>query len=302
MISDDQKSPEHRFVALAFLLIATLCFGFGDTLAKLLVQEVPAIEANFLRSVVVVALVVPYTFRKAGRDVLKSRHPWLQFTRGALVVVASIIFISGLQFLPIADASAINFVWPLLITLFSIPLLGEKVGIRRLSATLVGFIGMLLIVRPGSAAFQWAAIYPLGAAVLWALASVLARKIAANDRGETTIVWSALISLLVSGLLLPFIYVQPSLNALMLGLVIGLVSAIGHSVLIYAFERAPASTLAPYTYIQLVWAALFGYLVFGTIPDSWKFAGASLIVASGIYTAHREHVRRKEAEAARLKS
>jgi drug/metabolite transporter (DMT)-like permease len=247
-----------------------------------------------------VALVVPYTFHKAGRDVLKTQHPWLQLTRGTLVVIASIIFITGLQFLPIADASAINFVWPLLITLFSIPLLGEKVGIRRLSATVVGFIGMLLIVRPGSSAFQWAAVYPLAAAVLWALASVLTRKMAATEKGETTIVWSALISLLVSGLLLPFVFVPPGGNALLLGMIIGLVSAIGHSVLIYAFERAPASTLAPYTYIQLVWATLFGFLVFGTIPDAWKFAGGALITASGIYTAHREHVRRKEAEASHL--
>jgi drug/metabolite transporter (DMT)-like permease len=219
----------------------------------------------------------------------------LQTVRGLSVMGASLLFLTGLIHLPVADASAINFVWPILVTVFSVILLKEQVGVRRALATLAGFIGMLVIMRPGSGAFHWAAVFPLGAAVVWAFGSVLTRMMSADDEAETTIIWSAVISFAAGALAMPFVYIQPTIQELGMCVLIGIGSAVGHAMVIFAFSNAPASSLAPYSYTQLVWAAAAGLLFFGTLPDGWTVAGAAIIAASGIYTAHREHVRRQAA-------
>ncbi|MGL4241350.1 MAG: DMT family transporter, partial [Beijerinckiaceae bacterium] len=195
----------------------------------------------------------------------------------------------------VADASAINFVWPLLVTAFSALMLKEQVGIRRSLATAAGFAGMLMIIRPGSGAFHPAAIFPLGAAVVWAFASVLTRKMSADEAAETTIVWSAVVAAAAGTAILPFVYVAPTPIEIAIGVFVGIGSAVAHAMIVYGFARAPASSLAPFSYTQLIWAAACGFVLFGTLPDGWVVAGACVIAASGIYTAHRERVRRQAA-------
>ncbi len=168
-------------------------------------------------------------------------------------------------------------------------------GVRRWAATFVGFCGMLLIIRPGTGAFQIAAMYPLGAALLWSFAAVVTRSVSAHDRAATTLVWTSIVMLAGSTLLIPFFWRPMTGQEWLLMSLIGLISIFGHSVLVFAYERASASFLAPFSYVQLVWATILGYLVFGSLPDRWIAAGAILIVASGIYTAHRERVRAREA-------
>jgi drug/metabolite transporter (DMT)-like permease len=241
---------------------------------------------------------VPIALMRIGRQAFQSDHPFLQVARGLAVTFSSLCFITGLSVLPLADASAINFIWPILITVWGVLFLGEKVGIRRWSATLVGFFGMLLIVRPGTSAFQWAAIFPLTAAVLWSIAAVITRAVSDRDRAETTLVWSSLVMLAGGAVIAPFYWISPTPRDWMLMLAIGLLSVLGHSMLAYAYERASASALAPYSYLQLVWATSLGYLIFGSVPDLWIAGGAALIVASGIYTVHRERIRAAEARAA----
>jgi drug/metabolite transporter (DMT)-like permease len=282
-------------MAIALILAASLIFAISDAAAKFVVGRLPALEVHWLRSVVVLVLTLPVLLRRKGLAVFRTRHPILQAVRGSCVMGASLLFLSGLIHLPVADATAINFVWPILITVFSILLLKEKVGVRRAIATLAGFIGMLVIMRPGSGAFHWAAVFPLGAAVVWALGSVLTRMMSADDAAETTIIWSAVISFAAGALAMPFVYVQPTLAEFGICVLIGIGSAIGHAMVIFAFSNAPASVLAPYSYIQLIWAACAGFLFFDTLPDSWTVTGAAIIAASGIYTAHREHVRRQAA-------
>lgn len=295
-MSDSHERPaENKPVALLLLLLTTVMFATGDSIAKLAVGTLHPVQMLFVRCAIVVAFTVPYALWKIGPAVFHTDHPKTQVFRGFAILGSSFLFVSGLSHLPLADASAINFVWPLLITVLSVLMLKEKVGVRRWAATLLGFAGMLLIIRPGTSAFQMAALYPLGAALLWSFAAVVTRSVSAHDRAATTLVWTSLVMLAGATVLIPFFW-RPMTGQewLLMGL-IGGISIVGHSMLVFAYERASASFLAPFSYAQLVWATILGYLVFGSLPDRWIAAGAILIVASGIYTAHREHVRAREA-------
>jgi len=295
-MSDSHERPaENKPVALLLLLLTTVMFATGDSIAKLAVGTLHPVQMLFVRCAIVVAFTVPYALWKIGPAVFHTDHPKTQIFRGFAILGSSFLFVSGLSHLPLADASAINFVWPLLITVLSVLMLKEKVGVRRWAATLLGFAGMLLIIRPGTSAFQMAALYPLGAALLWSFAAVVTRSVSAHDRAATTLVWTSLVMLAGATVLIPFFW-RPMTGQewLLMGL-IGGISIVGHSMLVFAYERASASFLAPFSYAQLVWATILGYLVFGSLPDRWIAAGAILIVASGIYTAHREHVRAREA-------
>jgi drug/metabolite transporter (DMT)-like permease len=281
-----------RGLPILMILASTLIFALSDVAAKYLVGRIPPFEVQWLRSVVVAILSIGFLVAQHGPGIFRSRHPILQITRGSCITIASILFLTGLSSLSVAEATAINFVWPLLVTVFSALLLKEKIGIRRTLATAVGFCGMLLIIRPGSGVFQPAAFYPFAAAVVWALASVLTRQLGRDEAAGTTIIWSALVPLAISSLAMPFVFIMPTMRELSLGFLVGVGSAIAHALVVHAFQRASASALAPFSYVQLVWAVALGYLFFGSLPDAWVLAGAVVIAASGIYTAHRERVRR----------
>jgi drug/metabolite transporter (DMT)-like permease len=290
--ADETATGEKAGLGIALILAAALIFALSDAVAKFVVGSIPPVELSWLRSIVVIAITLPAVLWRRGFSVLRSRHPVRQCLRGTIVTGSSLFFIFALNYLPLADATAINFIWPVLITVFSAIFLGEKIGIRRIAATLAGFAGMLIIIRPGSSAFQITALLPLGAAVLWATASVMTRAMTLDEPAETTIIWSALSTLVLTTLALPFVWVKPGLVALGCCVIIGVLSATAHAMVIFAFGQTKASSLAPFTYMQLVWATLFGYLIFGAIPDPWIGIGTAIIVASGLYTIHRERVRR----------
>lgn len=285
---------ENKPLAIAFIVVAALIFALADTFAKQLVATIPPLEALWIRSIFALAVTLTFAVKRVGRQAFVTHHPVQQGLRGIAILASSLLYLVSLSHLPLADTTAINFVWPLLVTVLSVLLLGEKIGIRRSLATLVGFAGMLLIIRPGSSAFQFAAIYPIAAAILWALASVMTRGMVATEVPEATLLWSSAIIFIGSSLVVPFVWVTPNLHEIYLAGMVGLGSAIGHMFVVFAYGRANASTLAPFAYFQLVWAMPLGWLVFGTFPDRWILAGSALIVASGIYTAHRERVRRAE--------
>ncbi len=295
MTDRPSQGGDRRLSAILLVLGASFIFALADAAAKFIVGRLPAVEVYWMRSMVVVVVSASVILARHGPRVLRTRHPVLQALRGLCAVAASLLFLTGLIHLPVAEATAINFIWPLLVTIFSVLILKESVGIRRGLATAAGFLGMVLIVRPGSGAFDPAAVYPLGAAVAWALASVLTRLMSSDEQAETTILWSALIALAAATLAMPFVYVAPTPREIGIGAALGLASALGHAMIVFAFTRASASALAPFTYTQLVWAALCGFVVFGSLPDAWVIAGSCVIAASGIYTAHRERVRRQAA-------
>jgi drug/metabolite transporter (DMT)-like permease len=196
--------------------------------------------------------------------------------------------------LPIAEATATSVVAPLFVTALSIPLLGESIGFRRWMAALIGLLGVLIVVRPGTSAFQPAAMLTILSALAWAFTLIFTRKMSGDDAALTTLAYSALVGFIGLSVVVPFVWISPSWQAVSFGVVVAVASTAGHWIVVLAYRYADASVLAPFTYSQLVFATLFGYSIFGDVPDRWTFVGASVIIASGLYTAHRERVRREQ--------
>jgi drug/metabolite transporter (DMT)-like permease len=214
--------------------------------------------------------------------------------RGVALLSSSLFFISGLRFLPIAEASATGFVSPLFVTALSIVFLGESVGMRRWLATAVGLIGVLIILRPGSSAFHPAAFFPLVSAFAWACTLIMTRMLSGREHAITTMAYSSIVGVCILCALVPSVWVTPSWHDIAFGIFIGVASTMGQWIVVLAFRYADASVLAPFSYTQLLWVSILGFLIFGEVPDVWTVTGAVFIVASGLYTAHRERVRRSQ--------
>jgi drug/metabolite transporter (DMT)-like permease len=214
--------------------------------------------------------------------------------RGVALLASSLFFISGLRFLPIAEASATGFVAPLFVTALSIVFLGEKVGLRRWLATAAGLAGVLIILRPGTSAFHPAAFFPLVSALAWACTLIMTRLMSGRERAATIMTYSSIAGVCILTAMVPLVWVAPSWHDVLFGIFIGVASTAGQWIVVLAFRYADASVLAPFSYTQLLWVSILGFLVFGEVPDAWTVTGAAFIVASGLYTAHRERVRRSQ--------
>ena len=193
------------------------------------------------------------------------------------------------RYLQLDEAMAILFSTPFLIAIFAGPLLGEWVGWRRWTAIMVGFSGVLLVVRPGAGGMQWAALLSFGSAICYAFYNITTRMLSRTDSSETTLFYANLFGCLVMAPVLPFVWVTPpTWLDVVLMLATGIFGAGGHFLLILAHRRAPASVLSPFIYTQIVWASMFGYLVFGNVPSHWTVAGAVVVIGSGLYLFNRE--------------
>jgi drug/metabolite transporter (DMT)-like permease len=273
---------------------ACALFAIADTTSKYLSASMPVIEIQWIRYVLFFGMAAAASVRTGGRP-FRPRNPKLQIVRGLCVSASSVLFVYGIREMTMAQATTISFLSPLLITLLSIPLLGEIVGPRRWAAVLAGMIGMLIVVRPGTSGFQPAALFGVASSSCWALALIITRKIAASDEPRTTILWSAMVGAVVLTVLLPFEARWPTWWQFALCLFLGVLSSSGQWLVVLAHRLAPASMLAPISYTQLPWVTVGGYLVFDNLPDRWTVFGAAIIIASGLYTAHRERVRARVA-------
>jgi drug/metabolite transporter (DMT)-like permease len=289
-----RRHADHPLRGIALVIGSTVFLACSDAMAKYLARSLPPIEISWIRFLVFLLILLPVALSSQPATVLRSARPGLQALRGLALVASTIFFISGLQMLPIAAASATSFVAPLFVTALSIMFLREKVGIRRWLATLAGLIGVLIVVRPGTAAFNIASVLPIISALTWAATLVMTRMIAGADRAITTMAFSALVGFCVLSAMVPVVWVTPSWPQILLGICIGVASTTGQWMVVMAFRFADASVLAPFSYSQLVWVTVLGFLVFTEVPDLWTFIGAAIIIGSGIYTAHREHSRRQQ--------
>ncbi len=271
-------------------LCATLLFAIADTIAKFLSTGLPIIEITWVRYVLFLGFATILARQSPVRS-LWPRSKTLQIARGCCVIGSSVLFVYGIRTMTMAQATTISFLSPLMITVLSIPLLGEVVGMRRWAAVGAGMVGMLIVVRPGMQGFEPAALFGVASATCWSIALIITRKLAASDPPTTTVLWSAGVGVALLSILLPFDLAWPSGLQWLLMVVLGVLASAGQWLVILAFRLAPASLLAPFTYVQLVWVTIAGYLVFGNLPDQWTLVGAVIIVASGLYTAHRERVR-----------
>ena len=299
VLSEARTGPVDRTLAgIAMALGAMIIFSIMDGISKVLAEDYHPLEISCVRSVVSLIVLAPFFTRYSAT--LRTSMPWHQLGRGLCMTASSVLFILGLAHLPIADATAIGFISPLLVTALSIPFLGEKVGVRRWSAVLVGFAGVLVIVRPGTGAFNPAALYPLLSAVTWALGLILTRLMRSSQPVLTTIFHTTAVGVVVTGLAMPAVWRMPDLEGWVLMALMGIFSAAGQTLLIAALLRAAASLVAPFSYSQMLWATLVGLFVFNTVPDAVTWTGAAIIIASGLYTLHRESVvhRRQQRRAA----
>ncbi len=279
----------HRGIAL--LLVSSIFLGTSDATSKYLSITLPSIEIAWIRFLVFAVIMVPAMVPGSPLFALRTQRPMLQVTRGMALLGSSLLFITGLRFLPIAEASATSFVSPLFVTALSIFFLSEKVGLRRWLATAVGLLGVLIVLRPGTSAFHPAAFFPVVSAFAWACTLILTRKMSGQERTVVTMTYSSIVGFAVLCAMVPLVWVTPTWHDILLGLIIGVASTTGQWIVVLAFRYADASVLAPFSYIQLLWVTLLGFVIFGEVPDVWTVVGAAFIVASGLYTAHRERVR-----------
>jgi drug/metabolite transporter (DMT)-like permease len=275
---------------ILLLIASTVVFSVGDVITKQLTSGLPALEVAWMRYITFALLVVPFVLLKGGPAMLRSHRPGLQIVRGCGMVGSSMLFIQGLRYLPVADTTALFFVSPILIMALSVVVLGEVVGWRRWTAAAVGLMGVLIVIRPGTGAFQAAALLPIVGASSWAVGAVVTRKIV-GDQALTTLAYSSIVGSLVLTALLPFGWMMPDGEQISLGLAMGILFTIGHWFVVMAYRHGNASLIAPFSYVQLIWSGTLGYLVFGSMPDSWTVLGACIIASSGLYTAYRERVR-----------
>jgi drug/metabolite transporter (DMT)-like permease len=285
---------DRPFRGIALILASTVFLGCSDVTAKYLAATVPTIEVAWIRFVVFALIMVPAMVPGSPLYALKTDRRGLLMLRGTTLTLSSLLFISGLQFLPIAEASATGFVSPLFVTALSIVFLSERVGVRRWLATAIGLIGVVIILRPGSGAFHPAAFFPLLSALAWACTLIMTRMLSGNERVITTMTYSSIAGVLILSAMVPLVWVTPSWHDILFGIFIGVASTAGQWIVVLAFRYADASVLAPFQYTQLLWVSILGFVVFREVPDIWTVTGAIFIVGSGLYTAHRERVRRSQ--------
>ncbi len=280
--------------AIFLMLVAIMLFTGVDGLSKYLTADYPAIQIVWVRYLAMLMLLVPLAARRYAARPWRTRRPLHQTVRGVCVALSGLLFVSGLAHLPLAQATATGYVTPLFVTALSIPLLGEQVGIRRWSAVIVGFAGVLVIVRPASASFEIAALFPVLSSLAWAFNMILTRKMGFADRPLTTLFYTALVGALATATpaLAAWHEVPPS-GWLLLG-ICGAVNLLGQYFSVRSFLIGPVSLLAPFSYSSIVMATAIGVTVFGNFPDLWTCVGATIIIASGLYTWHRERIRAHE--------
>jgi drug/metabolite transporter (DMT)-like permease len=283
-------------LGIALMVGAGFIFSGMDALAKGLTQTYPVQQVIWARYTIHLVIVLGYLLaveRRTVANLLHSARPLLQLGRSLAVVLSSVFFTMAIKFIPLADATAINFITPLLVTALSVPLLGEKVGLRRWTAVGIGFLSVLIIIRPGPGMAHWAVVLPLGSAVAFALYQIMTRQLAMIDSWATTLFYSAIVGVVLTSVVVPFGWVAPDWQGWLGFVGLGVLGGASHLLLIRAFTLATASTLAPFTYVQLLWAIFWGVLLFSNVPDIWTLLGAVLIAGSGLYVLFRENYLRR---------
>ena len=274
------------------MCLATLLFVTSDTLIKHMLSIYPAPLLVWGRYLFHVIILYGWLSRRLPRTLAVTTSPGLQILRSLLLAFATAMFYTGLKTIPLAEANAILFLAPLLVTALSVPILAEQVGLRRWLGVVVGFLGALIVIRPGSEVFQVQSLLPLGAAVCFALFQIITRRLSVRDSTLTTMAFTPIAGFLVFSALVPLFWVWPDPVAWMMMGVTGCFGILIHLCFIRAFSAAPASVVAPYTYIGMIWATVYGYVLFDEFPDIWTGVGAVVIVAAGLYIIHRERVRK----------
>ena len=269
-------------------MASMLGFASMDAMSKFLVQDYPITQILWVRYGVFTLFALLIAYPHGIRRAVRSRRPWLQAGRAFLGLLENGVFVLAFLYLPLAETHAVAATSPLIVVVLSALLLGEMATRRRWLAVGAGFLGVLLIIRPGFQALDWALMIPLLGALLWALYQVLTRLTARTDTPQTTLLWTAALGLLAMTLVGPLQWRDPDMTGWLLLACVSVLGSLSHYALIRALDFSEAGAVQPYSYTLLVWAALLGALVFGDIPPVWTVMGAVVVVLSGLATWRQE--------------
>ena len=275
--------------AIILNLSAWVMLPIMDGFAKYLSSTLPVLQITWSRYFFTIVITLPIMLIFFRKNLTWTEQPKLQLIRGLLLFCANILFFYSISIISLAKALTLAFIAPLIVTALSPFLLGEKVGFRRWAAVITGFIGSLIVIRPGFVELNLASIAALGTGVLYGFYLIITRKLHTSDNPLLTLLLTGIVGAVLGSIIMPTVWVSPTITEWYMMFAIGFFASLGHLFIILSLRYADASKLAPFGYFEIVTNILIGYYFFNHFPDSWTFLGLFIIISSGIYILRREH-------------
>ncbi len=279
--------------AIIFNLLAWIMLPIMDGFAKYLSTDLPVLQITWARYFFTVAFTLPIMLLFYKNQLKWSDKPKLQLLRGLILLTANICFFYSISVISLAKALTLAFVAPLIVTAFSPIFLDEKVGVKRWSAVIIGFIGSLVVIRPGFVEINLASFAALGTGVMYGFYLIITRKLSTSDNPLLTLLLTGVVGAVIISCVMPFVWIKPSINQWSMMAAIGIFACIGHLFLILSLKYADASKLAPFSYFEIITNIIIGYYFFNDFPDNWTFLGLFIIIMSGIYISRRENIKKR---------
>ena len=276
--------------AITFNLLAWVMLPIMDGFAKYLSSELPVLQITWARYFFTVVFTLPLMLFFFKKYLVWTDKPKLQLVRGLILLTANISFFYSISVISLPKALTLAFVAPLVVTAFSPFFLGESVGYKRWTAVIIGFIGSLVVIRPGFVEINLASLAALGTGIMYGFYLIITRKLSTSDNPLLTLLLTGVVGALIATIFMPFLWVSPNFNQWFIMAAIGLFACIGHLFIILSLKYADASKLAPFSYFEIVTNIIIAYYFFSDFPDSWTFLGLFIIVFSGIYISRRENI------------
>ena len=279
--------------AIIFNLLAWVMLPIMDGFAKYLSSDLPVLQITWARYFFTVVFIFPLMLFFFKKYLVWTDKPKLQLIRGLILLTANISFFYSISVISLPKALTLAFVAPLVVTAFSPFFLGESVGYRRWAAVIIGFIGSLVVIRPGFLEINLASLAALGTGIMYGFYLIITRRLSTSDNPLLTLLFTGVVGAIIATTFMPFVWVSPTFNQWSIMAAIGLFACIGHLFIILSLKYADASKLAPFSYFEIVTNIIIAYYFFGDFPHSWTFLGLFIIVFSGIYISRRENIVKK---------
>ena len=278
--------------AIILNLSAWVMLPIMDGFAKYLSSDLPVLQITWARYFFTVAFTFPIMYLFFKKKLVWTDKPKLQFIRGLILLCANICFFYSISVITLAKALTLAFIAPLIVTAFSPIFLNEKVGFRRWSAVIIGFIGSLVVIRPGFVEINLASLAALGTGIMYGFYLIITRKLSTSDNPLLTLLLTGVVGAIIISLVMPFVWVKPSFSQWSMMAAIGIFACVGHLFIILSLKFADASKLAPFSYFEIITNIIIGYYFFSEFPDNWTFLGLFIIVISGVYISRRENLKK----------
>lgn len=287
-------TPHRPLLGIMLMIIGISLLSGLDVFVKTLTQDYTIAQTIFLRSLLALPVILMFVPFEGGLKALKTERPMLHVSRGVVMIATAVCFFYSFQQLPLADAYALIFSSPLIVTVLAIPLLGEKVGRHRVAAVVIGFIGVLIAMRPGFGTLEVATYVALLGAVLYSFVQIFIRQMSRTESSIAIAFYGTVMICTLAAATMPWYWQQPTREAWMMFIATGLLGGVGQYCLTTAFRFASASILAPYQYLSLIWGVIFGYFLFRDVPGVHTIIGSLVIAGSGLYIIHREAQKKRQ--------